>query len=61
MCAPSPTPPDGPPVSAGSLKEVFLPSLRDAQWLPDIEMCRAYHFAHKDEAGEKVTSSEYPR
>ena len=23
-------------------------------------MCRAYHFARKDEAGEKVTSSEYP-
>ena len=23
-------------------------------------MCRAYHFARKDEVGEKVTSSEYP-
>ena len=53
-------PPDGSPVSAGSEGSLSAPALRDAQWLPDIEMCRAYHFARKDEAGEKVTSSEYP-
>ena len=60
MCAPSPTPPDGPPVSAGSEGSLSAPLSETRSGFQILKCVVRISFARKDEAGEKVTSSEYP-